>query len=375
MSDDTEYEPDRVEGAPHPRHTLQLFGQNQAERIFLDAFASGALHHAWLLTGPRGIGKATLAWRIARFLLSQPGDDGGMFGAPTPPDSLDTPEDHPVSRRVAAMSEPRLFLMRPTPNPQTGTPRRDITVDRARRLKDFLQLSAADGGRRVVLIDSADQMNVATSNAILKLVEEPPALTTFLLVSHAPAGLLPTIRSRCRTLPCQPLSADDLGAALAQAGLQTDVSPMVMAQLAEGSVGEAARLLQQDGPAIYARLLAIFRDCPNYDRQALLALGAGLSGNAGLARLDIVVRLIDLLLARLARHGAGAVPDAEAAKGEAALLARLSPDADAARRWADLHQSAGARLAHGRAVNLDPSSLILDTGASINDTGAAILAR
>jgi len=374
MSEEEQYEPDRVDGVPHPRHTARLFGQDRAETAILDAYNAGTLHHAWLLTGPRGIGKATLAWRIARFLLSQPEGDGGMF-APAAPDSLDTPEDHPVVARVASLGEPRLFLMRPTVNPQTGTPRRDITVDTARKLKSFLHLSAADGGRRVVLIDSADQMNVATQNAILKLLEEPPALTTFLLVCHAPARLLPTIRSRCRTLGCAPLGPADLGAALEQAGLQTDVPEMVMAQLAEGSVGEAARLLHENGPATYARLVALMRGCPDMDRQGLVALSQGLAGNAGLAKLDTLVRLIDLLIARLARAGAGAPPEAEAAKGEADMLARLSPDPRAAREWATLHQSVAARLAHGRAVNLDPSTLILDTGLTLNDTGRAILSR
>ncbi len=374
MSDADLYEPDRVEGVAHPRMTPVLYGQEEAEAALLTAFGSDAMHHAWLLTGPRGVGKATLAWRLARFLLSQPHGDQGLLAA-DPPRTLDTPPDHPVARRVASLGEPRLFLMRPTINPATGTPRRDITVDQSRRLKEFLHLSAADGGQRVVLIDSADQMNVATANALLKLLEEPPALTTFVLVSHAPAGLLPTIRSRCRVLACRPLAPADLAAALDQAGLDTEVSPMVLAQLASGSVGEAARLLQEDGPALYARLVGLFAPCPDMDRQALLALTNGLAGAAGQARMDTLVRLIELMLARLARYGAGATPEAEAAKGEAQMLARLAPDAEAARRWAALHQSAGARLSQGRRVNLDPSSLILDTGASINDTGRAILAR
>ena len=110
MSDETP-EPDRIEGAPHPRNTHHLIGQTAADAEFLRAFNGGRLHHGWLMTGPRGVGKATLAWRIARFLLATPENDGGMF-APPPPDSLDIPDSHPVARRLSALSEPRLFLLR-----------------------------------------------------------------------------------------------------------------------------------------------------------------------------------------------------------------------------------------------------------------------
>ena len=366
MSDPDPYEPDRVDGVPHPRHTAEIFGQSAAEQAFLAAHAGGRMHHAWLLTGPRGVGKATLAWRIARFLIAARDTDTG-------PASLSLPVDHPVARRVAAHSDPHLFLMRPTRNPETGTERRDITVDTARKLKDFLHLSASDGGRRVVLIDAADQMNVAASNAILKLLEEPPERTIFLLVCHAPARLLPTIRSRCRQLPLALLGGGDIAAALDQAGLAPGIEPAALSQLSEGSVGEAARLLQQDGPEIYARLVALFGQCPDIDRSALLSLATVPQGTAGQARMDALTGLIGLLLARLARSGAGVPPTAEAAKGEAELFERLSPDAAAARAWANLQQSLSARLEHARRVNLDPSTLILDTGLTLNETGRAIL--
>ena len=110
MNDDIP-EPDRTEGAPHPRATAHLIGHAEAEAAFLAAYNHGRLHHGWLITGPRGVGKATLAWRLARFLLATPENDGGMF-APPPPESLDIPASHPVARRMLALSEPRLFLLR-----------------------------------------------------------------------------------------------------------------------------------------------------------------------------------------------------------------------------------------------------------------------
>ena len=141
-------EPDRAPGAPHPRETGHLFGQSAAEAAFLDAHSGGRLHHAWLITGPKGVGKATLAWRIARFLLADAGsDDGGLFGdAPPAPATLDIAPDHPVARRTRALSEPRLLLIRRGWDDKNKRLRTEITVDEARRIKGFLSLSATDGG-------------------------------------------------------------------------------------------------------------------------------------------------------------------------------------------------------------------------------------
>jgi DNA polymerase III subunit delta' len=172
-------EPDRVEGAPHPRETPQIFGQAAAEAAFLDAFRGARLHHGWLLTGPRGVGKATLAWRIARFLLAQPTDGAGLSDAPPPAETLSVAPDHPVARRVAALSEGRLLLLRRAWDDKNGRLRTQITVDEARKLREFLGLSAPDGGWRAVIVDAADELNPSAANALLKLLEEPPARWCF----------------------------------------------------------------------------------------------------------------------------------------------------------------------------------------------------
>lgn len=377
MSDPTDLpEPDRVEGAPHPRETPQLFGQGAAEAAFLEAYATGRLHHGWLLTGPRGVGKATLAWRIARFLLATPPADtgGGLFGdAPPPPASLDIPDSHPVARHMRAGAEPGLFVLRRGPNDKGDRLSADIRVDEVRKLKSFLHLSAADGGRRVVIVDAADELNLAAANALLKLLEEPPAGAVLLLVAHQPSALLPTIRSRCRELRLSALGPEDLTQALAQAGTDS-ADPAALAVLSRGSAGEAIRLANLDGLASYAAFVSLFATLPRLDRPRALALADSAAQRGAEGRLDLMLTLTDLFLSRLARAGILGQTGPEAAPGEAALMARLSPDAAAARQWADLHQTLGARGRHGQAVNLDPAALLLDMILRIDQT-AGQLAR
>ncbi|APZ53975.1 DNA polymerase III subunit delta' [Salipiger abyssi] len=363
MSDSEIPQPDRVEGAPHPRETEQLFGQTRAERDFLDAYNYGRLHHGWLLTGPKGLGKATLAWRIARFLLATPEDTGdGLFGAPPPPESLDIAPDHPVARRMAALSEPGLFLLRRAWDDKAKRLKTQLTVDEVRKLKGFFTLSSAEGGRRVVIVDCMDELNVSAANAILKLLEEPPARTTLLMVAHQPSRLLPTIRSRCRELRLAPLSPEDMKSALDQAGAQ--VGPQdaqALAALSAGSVGAAMRLLNHDGLRLYADLVALLDTLPRLDRPRAIALGESTAGKANEPRLDLTLTLMDIALGRLARAGVtGQPPMPEAAPGEAAMLARLSPDAARGRAWAQVAQQAGDRARHARAVNVDPAALVLD---------------
>lgn len=364
-------EPDRADGAPHPRETARLLGQEAAEAAFLDAWRSGRLHHAWLITGPKGVGKATLAWRIARFLLAEQPAEAGLFGeAPPPPDSLDLPEDHPVTRRTTALSEPRLCLVRRGWDDRKKRLRGEITVDESRKLKSFLSLSAADGGRRVIIVDSVDEMNTNAANALLKILEEPPPRTTLLLVSHQPARLLATIRSRCRELRCASLAPAPLAEALALTGARPEGESEALAELSGGSPGAALELVTHDGLATYREIVDLLSKAPALDRARAIRLSDDARAND--PKTLLLVRLIEAFLARLSTTGAGHPPAREAAPGEAAALARLAPSLGAAHKWAELHDTLGARTRRGLAVNLDPSALILDMVLTINDTASAL---
>ncbi len=367
MSDDDIPEPDRVEGAPHPRETPMLFGQDNAQAAFLDAFGSGRLHSGWLITGPRGVGKATLAWKIAAFLLA--GSEPGLLGAPV----LDVPSDHPDMRLIQSGAHPRLALIRRPWDDKTKKLRSEITVDAVRSLKTFFQMSATDGGRRVVIVDAADELNRNAANAILKELEEPPAQTTILLIAHQPSRLLPTIRSRCRELRCAPLHAADLQRALEQAGHQAQNSES-LATLAGGSAGDAIRLINHDGMVLYEDIIRTLGGLPNINRQAALKLADSCVGRGAEVRFGLMLDLMDVFLSRAARAGLMGEPQAQGAPGEARLLARIAPDDRAARCWARLQQDLSNRSRHGRAVNLDPAALILDMIFKIEETAHGVAA-
>jgi len=366
MTDDIP-QPDKIDGAPHPRQTTTLHGQDAAMQGFLTAYTSGRLHSGWLITGPRGVGKATLAWKIATFLLAEAPAGDSLFGDQVPPTSLTVDADHPDARLVQSGAHPRLFVVRRPYDEKTAKLKSEITVDTVRGLKGFFQMSAADGGRRVVIVDSADELNRNAANAILKELEEPPLNTTLLLIAHQPSRLLPTIRSRCRELRLAQLAPDALQAALTDAGQHTDASE-ALASLSSGSAGDAIRLLNHDGLPLYAQIVHLFDSLPNFDRPAALKLADSCAGRGSDVRFALTLDLIDHFIARAARAGLMGEPKTQGALGEARLLARLSPDDNAARAWAKLQQSMSARARHGKAVNLDPAALILDILFQIEQT-------
>ncbi|MDG3040537.1 DNA polymerase III subunit delta' [Roseicyclus marinus] len=375
MTEDALPEPDRLDGAPHPRETARLFGQHEAEATFLAAVTSGRLPHGWLLTGPEGVGKATFAWRAARFLLATPPDTGdSLFGAPPPPDSLDIDDDHPVAARLRALSEPGLCLIRRPWDEKTKKLKTQLTVDEVRRVKSFFHMSAGGGGRRVVIVDNADEMNASAANALLKELEEPPKDAVLFLISHRPSGLLPTIRSRCRTLRFGPLGPEDLNKAFTQAGQSPPENASALAELAGGSVGEALRLSSHGGLVLYRDLILLLDGLPRLDRPLALRLSEATSGKGGEVAFDMTLSLLDRALSRLARQGATGHSLPEIVPGEAKTLARLAPDPMAARLWADLAATLTARARRGRAVNLDPAALTFDMFLDLDRTAAQLRA-
>jgi DNA polymerase-3 subunit delta' len=205
---------EKDDGIPHPRETLTLYGHTETELAFLEAYRGARMPHAWLIGGPRGIGKATLAYRMARFVFAHPDPSApAVRAAPT----LALPPDNAAVHRVVARGHSDLLALERGINPETGKLRTQIQVDDVRRSVGFFGSTAGEGGWRICIVDSADELNDAGANALLKILEEPPAKSLLLIVSHAPGRLLPTIRSRCRKLALRPLAPADVAHAVADA--------------------------------------------------------------------------------------------------------------------------------------------------------------
>ncbi len=269
-------EGDRLAGAPHPRERFDLVGHGETETDLLSAWQANRLPHAILLGGPQGIGKATLAYRLTRFLFA-----GGKRDAK----NLSVAEDHPVARQVAALSHPDLLVLRRVKEEDKKAISQVIRVEDTRRITSFFGSTSAYGGWRICIVDAVEDMNAASANVLLKLLEEPPARSLFLLISHTPGRLLPTIRSRCRRITMKPLSGSDVAQALAS--LARDLPDLDQAQFAsaaeasQGSVGRALSLLLggEDGLEILEMTRAMLGKLPNVESASVAALGDKLRGD------------------------------------------------------------------------------------------------
>jgi DNA polymerase-3 subunit delta' len=268
--------PDHIEPTP-PRAHSSFYGHADAERTLLDAYRSGRLPHAWLIAGPLGIGKATLAYRMARFVLSHPDPSSSSVAAAV---SLHVDANEPVARRIAVQSHGALLVLERTINEKTGKLRQDIQVDDVRRTVSFFGSTAAEEGWRIVVVDSVDELNPHGANALLKVLEEPPRRSLLLLVSHSTARVLPTIRSRCRILVLRPLSADDVASAASASigGNATDPRVMAAAAVAEGSVRRALALLDRNTLDLRNRIVSLLDRLPAVEPQEMHAIGDRLFG-------------------------------------------------------------------------------------------------
>lgn len=259
---------------PLPRQTARLYGHAAAEATLLNAYKSGQIPHAWLIGGAQGIGKATLAYRMAKFVLAHAEPSMPAVQRAT---SLDLDPDHPVARQVVAGSHGGLLTLERTANDK-GVMRSVITVDESRETISFFGSTAAVAGWRVCIVDTVDELNANASNALLKILEEPPARSLFLLVSHAPSRVLATIQSRCRKLMLRPLAASDVILAAAQAAERgpQDAALREAAEAGEGSVARTLALLDGDTLGLHHRVAALLDALPHVDPRALHALGDAL---------------------------------------------------------------------------------------------------
>ncbi|HEY8963432.1 MAG TPA: DNA polymerase III subunit delta' [Alphaproteobacteria bacterium] len=265
--DDTETSAPVVDiaGLPEARLQTDLIGHASAEKQILEWWSSGHMPHALVIAGPKGIGKATLAFRLARFLLAHPDLPGeSLFGAPEIPESLSIPQFDKIYSLVASGGHPDMMVVERAFDDRKNDFRQEIVVDDVRGVPSFLRMTASMGGWRVVLIDDADTLNRNAQNALLKVLEEPPPQTLLMLVAHSAGALIPTIRSRSRVLNLSPLSKDDFATLLKRGApnlMQGDID--LLMDYAAGSPGQALDLLEQGGVAGIRGVLSLFDTLPS----------------------------------------------------------------------------------------------------------------
>jgi DNA polymerase-3 subunit delta' len=339
----SEERPSLLDGAIWPAENPKLFGHEDAEAFLSQSYRSGKGHHAILIEGPEGIGKATLAFRFANYVLSNP--DPALAPEIIP----DADPASPVSRQIlSGASHNLLHLARPV-DEKTGKVKSAITVDEVRRAGKFFSQTSGTGNWRIVIIDPADDMNRNAANAILKILEEPPKRALFLVLSHAPGKLLPTIRSRCLPLRLAPLGDDALALALANLGATVDDRALLTA--AKGSVGEALKLMNYGGGEIISAYQDVLSAQGPAARRAMHRLADALSGKESDTIFEFFASHIGDDLMNRARQAAGA-----GNLGAAERLARLQSDVN-------------ERLTVSSAYNLDRKQTILGILSDIKQPG------
>ena len=357
---------DGIDDDPHaPCRNPDLLGHAAAEGVLLAAWKSGRLPHAWLISGPKGIGKATLAYRFARFVLAQgadadPNQDALFADLEPAADGLAIGRDQPAFLQVSRGAHPGLRVIEKTVNEKTKKLRSEIVVDDVRSAIKVFNVTAEDGAWRVTIVDAADEMNVNAANALLKTLEEPPARGLLLLVAHNPGRLLPTIRSRCRTLALKPLAEDQVAALIA--ARQAEAEPgaiLALARLADGSPGRAFDLMESGGPALYEDLIGLLRELPRTDVAELHKFADRVCRRGNESAFETFIALLGWWLTRMVRHGAlgDVVPEIIRGDAEVAaeLVARRSLD-----QWIEVWDKISRLADRADSVYLDRKQVLLN---------------
>lgn len=324
-----------------PSQTMELIGHDPALTKAARAIRSGRTPQGWLITGAPGVGKATMAFRIARYLL--------RYGATAEgPEDLSLPANDPVAQQIAAGGHPGLLVLQRAVNEKTGKMMSVLGVDEVRKLAGFFGMTSGAGGWRVAIVDTADDMNDAAANALLKALEEPPARAMLMLLSNAPGRLLPTIRSRCQRLDLRPLSEADLRKELRERlPDMEEAERTTLAKLSGGSVGAALTLASDDGLALAAEAEQLIDRAASPDIAAAIALADKLSKIAdGTDRFGafLVEALTNRIRARAMESGANL------------------------HRWTALLENLTRSFVRTDALHLDPRQTILSAARALGVT-------
>ena len=355
---------DKIAGAPHPMLANEIIGHSSQKLSFLSSFASNRLPQCWLLAGDMGIGKASFAWLIAKFLLTtkyQPADLKIDLNESNI-NSILEPQSGSILNRIISGSEQRVYIVRRGYNEKRKTFFKNISIEDVRKLQSYCSLSIADGGKRIIIIDTADDLNKSSSNALLKLLEEPPKNTIFLLISHQPNLLVPTIKSRCQKLSFSNLDQTDLRAVLTAIGCKIEPSDEVsLSILSKGSAGAACRLINSNCINLYSDILNISSSLPNLNTNKILQMSQNYFAKAKPGEFEIFLEMMQHFFSRLCKTGAMQKPLLPSlTENEAKIMKNLCPNLKSAHLWSEAANITLTKLNKGYLLNIDIESLILD---------------
>ena len=339
---------------PAPWANEELIGHDETEHQLAGLVASERIAGAWIIGGKAGIGKATLAWRLARHLLCGPGED--LFGEP--PATLDFNAGDPAAAWISARSHGDVLGIELTVG-ERGKRRQEIVVDDARRIRPFFARTAGNDGWRVAIIDDADLMNSSAANAALKVIEEPPRRAVVLLVSAVPSSLLATIRSRCRKLNLSPLLNEQVELLLERflPDLPAEERDW-LARLSGGSPGRALMLAEKDGVALYREMIGLIAMAPNIDPAALHRLAERLGRPGGEASWHLAFDFLTNWSAAMIRKAATGKDTTPVLPEETEAMARIAGD-PALERWIAVWEKVAHLRRTVQSLHLDRRQSIL----------------
>ena len=339
MSEDERLIADQLEGIPAPQDSTFLIGHEEEAARFASSYRSGRMHHAWLLSGPKGIGKATFAFHAARHILASP-------EPATAPENFQPEEwPEPLVRQVMQGGHPDLLHLTRPWDEKTKKFKSQLSVDEIRKTQAFYSMTAGAGGWRITIVDAADDMNASAANALLKILEEPPKRSVFFVITHAAGGLLPTIRSRCQMMGLSPVSEQQVVETITK--LAPDLpKPMIeeSAKLSSGSVRRGLKLAQSDVLdqfGLYSNTMASRAVGGAKDWEAAHKISDALSKKGSEEDYQLFLELVQGGIAKQVRSEAGQISNAALAS------------------WAEVWEKANQSIRMADTFNLDKKQVIL----------------
>ena len=357
-------EADRLEGFAHPRETLELIGHKKQFNQIIEAWQSERMHHAWLLSGVQGIGKATFAYQLARIILSHNINNNVKPSADIPGN------DSSISRQIMALSHPGLLLIRRAWGRKEGKFASVIKVEDIRKLRNFIGMTAEEGTWRVVIVDRADEMNSNAANALLKSLEEPPANCVFFLITNTIGQMPVTIRSRCRKIDFDPLKPGELRNAVQNAFHAVERESLdkdkldTLAGIANGSVRQILELSEGKGLSIYETIIKIMKKLPRLDYGDVSEFAETLSTPSALPDFEIFNTLFSDILHRMIRIGSG---NGDAPEAEIRLAMKFVNEVSLA-QWAELWETIAKQKREVLGLNLDRKNFLIEVFHQVEQT-------